>query len=377
MKRYGYLYEKIIDRENCRQAIIAATSKYTLKEKQKPHIKEIVENVNVYADQLSYLIQNGQFTSPYWEKDICDGLSHKIRHIKIPKLFPDQCAHHAIIQILQPLILKSSHYWSSSNIPGRGQKRAYRGTDQAINRYGYKYCGKMDIKKFYPSINNTKLKQFLLTKIKDPKCIDILFQVIDTNPEGLPIGNYTSPWLAEWYLQQLDHYIIEHLKVTLVRYADDIHIFGNNKRAVHWATRKIIEYCDTILDLTIKSNWQVFRITYEKSNINSQIEPKGRKVDFIGYCFAHKNTTIRKKRSLAIIRQSNLIHRLKAKNRKIKPHICGGIMSRSSAFKASDSYHLKVKYFYSLDRKEIKNVIRKESYRLCGENRNLQLNLVC
>lgn len=370
MKRIGNIYKEIVSPENCKKAILAAASKYTLEERQKPHIKKILDDIDTAAVALHLRFTYWHFTSPYWEKEICDGLAHKIRKIKIPKFFPDQCAHHAIIQVLQPYILKSSHYWSCSNIPGRGQKRAARGVDKAINQYHCTHCIELDIKQFYPSINNMLLKKFLRTKIKDKQALILLDILIDTNQNGLPIGNYTSPWLVEWYMQQLDHYIIEKLHVKfLVRYADDMRIFDTNKRRLHNALRKIINYTYTNMKLIIKENYQVFQIN------NTKHKHKGRKVDFIGYCFGKNVVTIRKRRSLRFIQNCRLVKKFQQKNIKIKSHLANGLMSRSAALKCSDSYGLKVKYFYTLDIKQVKEVIRKESLRLCGENRNLQLSL--
>lgn len=366
MKRIKGIYKDIVSIDNCRTAILAAAEKYTRAELQKPHIKDIMDHLEEYTTALHVKLIYGNFTSPYWEKDICDGLSHKMRHIKIPKFFPDQCAHHAIIQVLEPYIMKGAHYWSCSNIPGRGQKRAARGVEQAINRYDMKYCCKLDIRKFYPSINNLKLKAFLRTKIKDRKVLLLLDHLIDTNPQGLPIGNYTSPWLAEWYLQLLDHYILEQLHIKFyVRYADDIVMMDTNKRKLQRAMHKVIEFANDRLDLTIKHNYQVFPI------YNCNVYRNGRKIDFIGYCFGKDVTTIRKRRSLKLIQTCRLVKKLDTKHMKLKPHLCSGLMSRSAAFKVSDSAALKEKYFNHLNHKHIKGVIRKESQRLCGLNLSL------
>ena len=84
--------------------------------------------------------------------------------------------------------------------------------------------------------------------------------VIESADSGLPIGNYTSQWFANFYLQDLDHFIKEKLNVThYVRYVDDIVILGGNKKVLHQVNLKIEEFLQE-KNLTIKKNWQVFLV---------------------------------------------------------------------------------------------------------------------
>ena len=106
-----------------------------------------MDNLDFYAKDLSERLVRLDFTSPYRTRIIKDGLSGKERELQIPAFYPDQCAHHAIVQVLQPLIMKSSYYWSCANIPNRGIDRAAKGVERATMRdiKHAKYCVKMDI----------------------------------------------------------------------------------------------------------------------------------------------------------------------------------------------------------------------------------------
>ena len=98
---------------------------------------------------------------------------------------------------------------------------------------GTKYCLKLDIKKFYPSINHDILKEILRYKIKDEELLQVLDGIIDS-AEGVPIGNYLSQFFANLYLAYFDHWIKEVLKVIYYfRYCDDITILGANKEELH------------------------------------------------------------------------------------------------------------------------------------------------
>lgn len=345
MKRVGYLYEEIVSVDNCKKAIIeAARHKH-----KRNYVTIVLDNIDYYSADLSYRLKALKFTSQYRLKEIEDGLSHKRRTIQVPKFYPDQCAHHAIIQVIQPIIKRSSYYWSCANIKGKGIDFASKGMERATKRYGVKYCAKMDIKKFYPSVNNDVLKTMMRKKIKDYRALRIIDAVIDTC-DGLPIGNYTSPCFAELYLQPLDHYIKEQLDVKYyIRYADDMVLMGNNKKKLHNAMNKVRQFVDKELKIKIKDNYQIFPIAKNG---------KGRKIDFIGRCYANGYTTVRKRRALALMRQSRLLQKLQRDNKPLCFHLCCGFLSRTAVFKHTNSYAMKCKYMYSIDIKQLKDVIR-------------------
>jgi len=347
MKRVGYLYEKIIDVNNCKKAILNASKS----KKKRSHVLEVLEDIDFYAEDLSNRLQNLDFTTPYRIKTIEDGLSHKKREIQVPNFYPDQCSHHAIVQIIMPIVIKSSYYWSCANIKGRGISRASKYMSRVVTRGKAKYCAKFDISKFYPSVSHDILKEKLKRKIKDDKALKLLFKVIDTY-EGLPIGNYTSPLFAELYLQDLDYYIKQDLRISYyVRYADDLVLMDNNKRKLHSSINKIIEYAKKD-SLQIKGNYQMFLVKNDS---------KGRKIDFIGRCYAIGYTTIRKRVSLAVMRHSRLIQKLQKDNKDISFKNACGFISRCAVFKHTNSYSMKKKYMYSIDINMLKDVIRKNT----------------
>lgn len=352
MKRIGYIYEKLISIDNCKNAILEA-SKH---KKNRKLVRKILNDIDFYANDLSKRLQNADYLKPCIRKMIKDNSSQKEREIEIPPFYPNQCSHHAIMRVLKPIILKSSYYWSCANIPNRGIKQAAIGVERATKRDAKhsKYCVKLDIKKFYPSINHEKLKECLKRKIKDKKFLQVIFYIIDYHENGLPIGNFTSPWFAELFLQDLDYYIKEILKTRYyVRYADDMVLIDNNKRKLRKVMYKIMEFTNE-KDLTIKSNYQLFKI-YKNG--------KGRKIDFVGRCFAKKFTTIRKRRALKFIRQSRKIKKNLVQNKSIPFKTAAGFISRSNCLKYTKSRGLKEKYYNIINIKILKEVISNESKR--------------
>lgn len=362
MKRIGFLYEQIVSEENCRLAIINAAKH----KKKRKNVQKVVDNLDFYAKDLSERLVRLDFTSPYRTRIIKDGLSGKERELQIPAFYPDQCAHHAIVQMLQPFIMKSSYHWSCANIPNRGIDRAAKGVERATVRdiKHAKYCVKMDIHKFYPSIPHDKLKDYLSRKIKDKKALGIIHVVIDSysaQPEhGIPIGNYTSPWLAEFYLQPLDYFIKQTLVVRYyIRYADDLVLIDSNKRKLRKALYAVIAFVEE-LGLEIKHDYQLFRI---QRNCKSRTNRRGRKIDFVGRCFGIKVTTIRKRRALALMRQSRHIQKIQKSKGVVSFRMAAGFLSRSSCFKHTDSLGMKKKYYDTVNIKKLKEVVRNESKR--------------
>lgn len=352
MKRIGYIYEKIISVDNCKKAILNAACN----KKNREQVNKILSNIDFYAQDLSERLVKLDFQTPYRIRTIKDGLSGKVRELQIPSFYPDQCSHHAIVQILRPIVEKSSYYWSCANIPNRGIDRACRGVERATIRdlKHAKYCVKMDIQKFYPSIKHDKLKECLCRKIKDERALEIMFKVIDSHSPGLPIGNYTSPWFAELFLQGLDWFIKQQLCVKhYIRYADDMVLIGSNKRKLRKALYAIQDFVKR-LGVTLKGNYQLFRI---------QENNRGRKIDFVGRCFGRRFTTIRKRRALALMRQSRYIQKLMRKNKPIPYRTAAGFLSRCACFKHTKSFGIKRKYYDIINIEELKEVIRNESKR--------------
>lgn len=360
MKRIGFLYEQIVSVENCKLAIQNASRH----KGKRQAVKEVMNNLDTYAQDLSERLIRLDFLSPYRTRIIKDGLLGKERELQVPAFYPDQCSHHAIMQILKPIIERSSYRWSCANIPGRGIDLACKGVERATvrDRKHAKYCVKMDISKFYPSIPHGKLKARLREKIKDERALQIIFKVIDSHYPGLPIGNYTSPWLAELFLQPLDNLIKQKHRIRhYVRYADDLVLIDSNKRKLRKALYDIISFVEE-LGMKVKHDYQLFRIQRYCKDKKGR---RGRKIDFVGKCFGIGFTTIRKRRALALMRQSRFIQKLQRQNRPISYRMASGFLSRCACFKHSNSYAMKQKYYEPVNIKQLKEVVSNESKRKC------------
>lgn len=198
--------------------------------------------------------------------------------------FPDRIVHHCIMQVVEPIWSKVFIRDTYSSLKHRGVHDGVKRIHTAIrnNPELTKYCLKMDVRKFYPSINHTVLRAIVRKKIKDPDLLWLLDEVIQSNPEGVPIGNYLSQYFGNLYLTDLDHWIKETLRCKYYyRYCDDLVILHHDKDFLHSARKQIQEQLSE-LKLTLKGNWQVFPVA-------------ARGVDFLGYRFYHSHTLLRKR----------------------------------------------------------------------------------
>jgi hypothetical protein len=277
--------------------------KSSLGKRNQKRVKTVIDNIDTYAVKIQNLLMNKLYKpSPYITKTIQDGSSGKIRTIHKPRYYPDQIIHWALILQLQPLIMKGMYKYCCGSVPGRGtsfgQKILRKWLDSIYK--GTKYCLKMDISKFYPSIDNEILKSMFRRRIKDKNCLWLIDKIIDSSV-GLPIGNYTSQWFSNFFLQGLDHYIKENLGVKYyIRYVDDLVLLGPNKKKLHTARKAISEYLGAI-GLRIKDDWQVFKVN-------------SRAIDFLGFRFFRNKTILRKRNALRIRRRIAKIRKKGALN---------------------------------------------------------------
>ena len=238
------------------------------------------ENVNDNILKLHLLLKNKTFkTSPYKTFKIFDP---KERLIYSLPYYPDRIVHHAIMNVLEPIFVKTFTSDTYSCIKGRGIHAAVNKLKNALKDVDdTKYCLKLDIKKFYPSINHNILKQIIRKKIKDKDLLWLLDEIIDS-VDGIPIGNYLSQYFANLYLTYFDHWLKEGKSVKYYfRYADDMVILSSDKKYLHSLLNDIRDYLTNHLDLTIKGDYQIFPIAV-------------RGIDFLGYVFFHTHILLRK-----------------------------------------------------------------------------------
>ncbi len=163
--------------------------------------------------------------------------------------FRDRVVHHAVMQVIEPHLDRT--FISDSYACRHG-----KGVHAAVDRYQawaqtYRYVLKMDIQQYFPSIAHDLLKEKLRRRVKDAAVLDLLDRIIESSPKstaepqyfpgddlltpldrrtGIPIGNLTSQFFANLYLDDFDQYVKQALKVRpYLRYVDDMVVLDQDK----------------------------------------------------------------------------------------------------------------------------------------------------
>lgn len=317
-------------------------------------VKMVDENPEYYLKLLQEMLLNHTYrTSEYTTFIKQDSGKERVIY-KLP-YFPDRICQWAILQVIEPILIRNFTDDTYSAIPGRGIHQAFTRIKKAVQNDvpGTQYCLKLDAKKYYPSINHNILKDKYRRLFKDNDLLWLLDEIIDSTPgdTGIPIGNYLSQYSGNFYLSSFDHWLKEVKGVKYYyRYMDDIVILASSKEYLHQLRKDIAEYFHKELKLSVKENWQVFP-TFVRG------------IDFVGYRIFLGYSLLRK----------TTCKQMKAKMVKIRKKVESGhemnfsewcsINSYKGWLIHCDSYRLKAKYIDPIqkyaDDYYIKNIKRK------------------
>jgi len=328
MKRYSNLYPKIWDMDNIKLAHRNAR-------KGKLHYQEVQMvngNEEYYLSKIQDMLKNKTFRNSEYEIFIKRDSGKEREIYKLP-YYPDRIIHHCIMNILEPIWVSTLITDTYSSLKGRGiHKGVNRITEALKDKNNTTFCLKMDVRKFYPSIDHDILKSIIRQKIKDPDVLWLLDEVIDST-DGVPIGNYLSQHFGNLYLSGLDHYMKEQMECKhYFRYCDDIVILHSDKNHLSNLRNVISNYLESNLNLTLKDNWQIF-----------PVDKRG--IDFLGYKFYHDHILLRK--SIAS-RFKQRMNQIKKEHHRLTPiNIISGIMSYNGWMKYADCHNLQNKYIDS------------------------------
>lgn len=278
MKRYGNLYEKVYSVERLLEVDVNARKGKGDRADIKRHDANRESNIN----NLCSMLQNRTYkTSNYKTFKVFEP---KERDVCMLPYYPDRITQHfLVVNVLEPCLVPTFTSDSYSCIKGRGTHAAYEAVLLAMkDEENTRFCLKMDIRKFYPSIDHDVLKVLLRRKFKDDGLLWLMDEIIDSTP-GLPIGNYTSQYFANFYLNGFDHWLKEVKKVRYYfRYADDMIILASTSQELHQLRVEIQNYLREYLRLELKHNYQVFPVAK-------------RGIDFVGYVIFPTHVRIRKR----------------------------------------------------------------------------------
>lgn len=213
--------------------------------------------------------------------------------------FRDRVVHHALVNLIEPIFERSFISDSYANRVGKGTHRAVDRCQAFARRYPYVL--QADVRQFFPSIDHAILRDILARKISDPDVlwlVEVILQsgvgvlaeqyemawfpgddlLAATRPRGLPIGNLTSQFWANCYLNPFDHFVKQELGCKgYVRYVDDFMLFADSKRQL-WAWKAAIVERLARLRLTIHPQAGVKPVTHGLPFLGFVVYPEKRRL---------------------------------------------------------------------------------------------------
>jgi len=243
MKRKDNLYVNLYNIEN----IIKAFNEVCKNTKNKRKVNNYKEYKCIYISRIYNTLKNKEYKVGKY--NVFTIYEPKKRRIVSQNMFDKTVNHlvakHILIPSLIPCLIDQNV--ASRSQMGTGKALEYFNKYINICNYKYKsyYILKCDIKGFFYNINHEILKEKLQTRIKDKDAVKIIFDIIDSEESGIPIGNMTSQILAIFYLNDMDHFIKEKLKIKYyVRYQDDFILFHQSKEYLKECLEKINKFLE-------------------------------------------------------------------------------------------------------------------------------------
>ena len=291
MKTYKNLYSKIYNITNLYLAYKKARKGKTKKDYVIEFEKELWKNLLKLQEELK--------NQTYAPKPLQTFILRDPKTRKISKsAFRDRVIHHALIRIMEPIFDKSFIYDSCANRLGKGNLFALKRFDKfkrKVSRNGKLngwfnnnqvkgYCLKADIKHYFEEVSHEVLLKILARRIKDENVIWLIERILNNLPasegrggepgfakKGMPLGNLTSQFFANLYLNELDYFVKHELKAKYyIRYVDDFVILHNSKEQLEKWKDKINRFLRDKLKLELHSQ-------------KSKIIPLSHGIDFVGF----------------------------------------------------------------------------------------------
>lgn len=263
MKTHKNLWSQFISPENfdlaARRALRGKKSKYSA--------RRFLRNRDAKLQKLRDALENGTFKTGRYR--VFTIYEPKQRNIYMLPLYPDHIVHHALMNVLAPIWQKLFIYDSFACIPGRGLHAASRRCAKLVRKN--KYVLQCDIRKFYPSIGHDIMVRIIKRKISDRRIVALLENIIRSipGPCGMPIGNLTSQWMGNLYMNDLDMFVKHQMRVrNYIRYCDDFCVFSNDLAELLALRRVLTDWLEQNLGLRFSRAF---------------VKPTAGGVDFIGY----------------------------------------------------------------------------------------------
>jgi RNA-directed DNA polymerase len=305
MKTYANLYKKLHSAASLKKAFENAKKGKS----KKSSVIKFEKNLENELNDLQKELQDQTYYPKKQKKFI-------IRDPKTRKIhasdFRDRVVHHALMLSIQDIFQKTFIHDSFANQKNKGTHKAIVRFDQfkkIISKNGrsiknpynnnsiHGYVLKADIKHYFDTVDHEILIKIIKKKVKDEKIIWLIRQILENfetpqKGKGMPLGNYTSQFFANLYLNELDYFVKHHLKARFyIRYVDDFVILHKRKKILELYKTKITKFL-AMLKLELQPE-------------KSKIAPLKDGITFLGYKIFYHHKRLRKRNLKSFQRKFN------------------------------------------------------------------------
>ncbi|WP_372367689.1 reverse transcriptase domain-containing protein [Candidatus Uabimicrobium sp. HlEnr_7] len=249
----------------CFDNLVKAATKAASGKRTSANVMQFFANFEVHLQEIRERILAGKVASGELHQFTI--FDPKRRIIRAPN-FPDRVLHHAIMNFVAPVLDRAMISSSFACRPQKGNHAAIRQVQKNIRRF--LYYAKIDIHSYFDAIDHRLLYQKLERRFKGTQVLNLLKNIIhnyQSSPgKGLPIGTLPSQHFANYFLDSLDRYILEELKVcAVVRYMDDIIWWCDSRSQAKRTLNQVRKYVVRQLFLQVKE--AVTRMIFLGKNI--------------------------------------------------------------------------------------------------------------
>lgn len=274
---------------------------------KKRDVDMVLEDIDNVALETHEMMKT--HTTPnelYRMIEIVEGYKHKHRFIAKPNFKYNQIIQYVLLTKIKPIVMSSLYEYAHGSLKDRGTMQSKQVIEKWLRKdpKGTRYCLQMDIHHCYPSIDQERLISMYHDKILDKDFNIENDKSIRACPNGIAPGAPASVYHLHFLLTPFDHWVTEQDGVHhYIRHADDIIIFGSNKKKLHKIEKRIIQYMDYYYNMQINHNHQVFPIEW----VDKYGDTHGRPLDTCGFLFYRNRTILREAHLLKIIKKINKI----------------------------------------------------------------------
>jgi retron-type reverse transcriptase len=350
MKTYRHLYPKICDFENLYLAYCKARKGKRAKVSVASFERRQEEELLVLGSELktkSY--QPGEYHSFY--------IHEPKRRLISAAPFRDRVVHHALCRVIEPIWERRFIYDNYANRVGKGTHRALDRAQKYAQRY--RYVLQCDIRQFFPSIDHAILKAELASKIADQDVLWLCDIILDSGrgvlseiydmvwfpgddpstssgqglfaalrPRGLPIGNLTSQFWANVYLNRFDHFVKRELGCrAYLRYVDDFLLFADDKAQLR-------NYRQAIIDALAE-----FRLVLHENR--AQVYPTCTGIPFLGFRLYPDHRRLKYRRVVSYRRRFKHLVKLARQDSDFAPHLEASVQGWVNHVRYGDTWGLR------------------------------------